>query len=99
MNFNYFSGRRKEIYIPHNTQVPVIASFDCQGNCRPLYFGIVGEDGEKVNISIDKVEVARPFMDYGIKYICLITVQDKQVYTQLFYNTREQKWYIRDSDT
>lgn len=39
-----------------NRYVPVIASFDADGNCKPLYFRYTNPDDTSEKVAIDRVE-------------------------------------------
>lgn len=97
MNFGYYKLKNKKFQFKENAPIPVIASFDGLGNIKPLYFQYVfGED--TVRIKIEKVLSRKPFLSYGIHFLCDIAVSDTENgMVVLFYHIPENIWYLRES--
>lgn len=85
----------ESIEIPENTCVPVIASYNTQGQCRPLYFQYACPDGTLRTISIDKVLSVTDTRIFGLSYHCAVTVDNCRRYVDLFYHTKPAKWTIK----
>ena len=66
---------KEYIDLSSKRNVPVIASFNIQGNCVPLYFRYIYEDGTHTDIAIDRiVEMKRG--SSKTSYVCDVTTYD-----------------------
>ncbi len=73
--------------------VPVIASFNSAGECRPLYFRFVYPDGTYTDIAIDKV-ISFHSAPMFPSYVCLITIGDTRTQVTLRFHSRENRWSV-----
>jgi hypothetical protein len=78
-----------------NKYVPVIASYDTEGNCRPLYFRYNNPDGTSEKIPIDRVEKVMPNSLFGFNYYCVVTINEIQMMVVLFHSNEDYKWALR----
>lgn len=78
-----------------NKYVPVIASYDTKGNCRPLYFRYNHPDGTSEKIAIDRIEKIMPNSLFGFNYYCIVTINDMQMMVVLFHSNDDHKWALR----
>lgn len=96
MQFAYYNSGKKKIILTNNTLVPVIASFDCDGTCTPLYFRYTYADDSSESVKIDKIVFRKPNSCFGTIFCCQVTVSDCSQTIYLFYHDEERKWYLRD---
>lgn len=95
MQFNYYNLKERPLKIKNNCLVPVIASFNSEGKCLPLYFRYTYADGQTIPIHIDKVLFSKPNACYGTIYCCQILVCRHKQIVYLFYHDEQRKWYLR----
>ena len=76
--------------VTNNVIVPVICSYNTQGECKPICFRY---DNEKV--MIDRVEYSKPNSIFGMIYRCLVTVSGTQKYISLYFNDKTHQWSLR----
>lgn len=80
----------------YNYYVPVIASFDAQGNIRPLYFRHRFENGDTIKVQIDNVISTKPLNIFGTEFVCTVTVGEVQRQVVLCYFKDTYRWSLRD---
>lgn len=73
--------------------VPVIASYNISGECIPLYFRYIHQDGAHTDIAIDRLIDRRTTICHTA-YICLITIADQKKQIQLTYHKDYNKWTV-----
>lgn len=78
-----------------NTFVPVIASYNTKGQCKPLYFQFTYPDGQTEAIAIDRVISVDCTSVYGAIYHCAVTICDCRRYVDLFYHYKPHRWTIK----
>ncbi|MBU5333572.1 hypothetical protein KQI61_15340 [Anaerocolumna aminovalerica] len=81
--------------LKRNKYVPVIASFDTEGHCKPLYFRYTYPDGSSEKVAIDRVEKSENSSLFGINYYCVITINEMQMMVVLYYGKEDNKWALR----
>jgi hypothetical protein len=84
-----------KIDLDKNKYVPVIASYDTEGNCKPLYFRYNNPDGTSEKISVDRVEKAVNNSLFGINYYCVVTINEIQMMVVLFHANDDNKCALR----
>ena len=93
--FNSEPKRSFKLDLTKNKYVPVIASYDTEGNCKPLYFRYAYLDDMSETVAIDRVEKVVPVSFYGVNYYCVVTIQDTQMMIVLYFLKEENKWALR----
>jgi hypothetical protein len=94
----FFDNKPKPTYkldLDKNKYVPVIASYDAEGNCKPLYFRYINQDGTSEKISVDRVEKAVNNSLFGMNYYCVITINEVQMMVILYHANDDNKWALR----
>jgi hypothetical protein len=94
----FFSSTPKSTFkldLKRNKYVPVIASFDAEGHCKPLYFRYTYPDGSSEKVAIDRVEKFENNRLFGIKYYCVITLNNIQMIVILLYMKEDNRWALR----
>lgn len=74
--------------------VPVIASYNTQGKCRPLYFEYRHPDGVAETCHVDKVISCDHTGIFGSSYRCAVTVCGCRKYVELYYHSDSGRWTI-----
>lgn len=93
----FFNSREHEKDIPSNSgYIPttVIASFNLEGNIRPLYFSVEIEN-ERKQIKIDQVLSSEKNSFFGMKYTCTFTNNDRQQVIRLYYFYDTCQWKLQ----
>jgi len=78
-----------------NKYVPVIASYDTEGNCKPLYFRYTYPNGASEKIAIDRIEKTMNNSFFGINYYCIVTINDIQMLVVLYHAKEDNRWALR----
>ena len=78
-----------------NKFVPVIASFDSEGNCKPIYFRYLYPDGTSEKICIDRIEKWEKDRLFGMNYHCIVTISNIQMKVVLFHIKEDNRWALR----
>ncbi len=78
----------------HLIFVPVIASYNSSGQCRPLYFRFQYQDGTYSDIAIDRVLSCRSCLA-SLFFTCDVTVGEVKTQVILQFHRKENKWSIR----
>ena len=78
-----------------NTVVPVIASYNVNGDCMPLYFRYTNSDGSYSYIPIFKVIDVQSNPVLGINYQCEYINQSRRQRINLYFHRKENKWSMR----
>lgn len=88
----------KEIINLHeNLCIPVIASYNPLGECRPLYFQLQNDDGSNNTISIDKVLSSKKNSIFGMIYHCAVTIAGCRQYVTMHYHCQSGQWSVKKS--
>lgn len=77
----------------HLIFVPVIASYNSSGQCRPLYFRFQYQDGTYSDIAIDRVLSCQSRLA-SIFFTCSVTVGEVKTQVVLQFHRKENKWSI-----
>lgn len=80
-----------------NEFIPVICSFDTEGNYVPVYFGLTLPDGERKRIKINNVQWKKPNSIFGMIYCCDIILNDINHIVYIYYHDKMKKWSLRKS--
>lgn len=83
--------------VSQNTAIPVICSYNSQGECKPLCFRYTYENGDTEKVSIDRIEYSKHNSVFGTIYRCLVTVAGSQRYVSLYYHDKTRTWSLRNS--
>lgn len=78
-----------------NLIIPVICSYDTEGKCMPLYFGITHRNDDQERIKIDRVKYTKPNSVFGTIYCCDVTVHDYQKTVYLYFHVKLNQWSLR----
>lgn len=70
--------------------VPVIASFNKEGNMIPIYFSVEG-----IKIKIDRIIWAKEKLAWGSHYKCRICVSDVAEEIELMYYKSRNMWTLK----
>lgn len=88
-------SQKIQIDTEKNKFVPVIVSYDTNGNCKPIYFRYIHNTGESETIKIDYVNYSKPNSFYGMYYYCFVTIQEVQLPIVLFHIYESNRWALR----
>ena len=75
---------------PNLVTVPVIASFNTEGNMIPIYFSVEG-----IKIKIDKIIWNKENLAWGSQYRCRICVCDVLEEIELMYFKHKNMWTLK----
>ena len=78
-------------YLP-NQVLPVIASFDTDGNMKPLYFRLYGQSHHVISYMV------RARYANTIDFNCKFCLDDKEHFILLTYHRLENVWTIPSDD-
>lgn len=78
-----------------NMFVPVIASYNAEGECRPLYFRYISQDGAYHDISVSRVLTKKQNSVFGTIYQCEYMDHGYRKEVALYFHRRENKWSLR----
>lgn len=85
---------KQEDTVYHLIFVPVIASYNIAGQCRPLYFRFQYRDGTYSDIAIDRVLSSRPSLS-SIFFTCDVTIGEVKTQVILQLHRKDNKWSIQ----
>lgn len=78
-----------------NTFVSVIASYNVEGECIPLYFRHMNSDGTYIDIPITKILGRKPNSIFGTIYQCEYLDHGYKKQISLYFHRKENKWSVR----
>ncbi len=77
--------------------IAVIASFDPDGNTKPVRFKLINEDEEDIVIKVEKI-IKRDMDKFAgnkmLKYTCESCINGEQRLFELSYELDTCKWYL-----
>lgn len=75
---------------PNLIPVPVIASFNAEGELRPLYFSVEG-----LRLKVDNIRFTDKRMCDIIEFRCEVTFIDRVQSVTLRYHKRQGRWMMK----
>ena len=87
--------KRETINPSTNTIVPVIASYNAEGDCMPLYFRYSNPDGTYHDVAVTRVISKKPNSTFGTIYFCEAAVNGRCIPIALYFHRSENKWSLR----
>ncbi len=83
--------------VSNNTVIPMICSYNTNGECKPICFRYTHVNGDTEKVTIDRIEYSKPNSVFGTIYRCLVTVAGSQRYVSLYYHDKTRTWSLRNS--